>query len=184
LPQAILCFQQQTYPHRELLILSDGEDVRDLVPADDRIRLVHLAEQRNIGEKRNFGCGQALGEIICHWDDDDWSESWRLALQIGMLNESGLSLAGFHSMRFTDGEKWWKYEGTQNYALGTSLCYRRSWWKEHPFEPKNIGEDNFFVSVASAAKQLISVDAEVIMHATIHSGNTSPRCMGDNWRVL
>lgn len=189
LPKAIQCFQQQTYPRSELLILADGEDVRDLVPEDDRIHLIHLAEQRNIGEKRNFGCGQALGEVICHWDDDDWSGPWRLACQIDMLRESERSVVGFHSMRFTDGAKWWKYEGTPNYALGTSLCYRREWWEKHPFEPKNIGEDNVFVSVASAAKQLVTADAEIneklqLMYATNHSGNTSPRCMGDNWKVI
>jgi glycosyltransferase involved in cell wall biosynthesis len=168
----------------ELLILADGEDVQDLVPADSRIRLIHLAEQRNIGEKRNFGCSQAIGEIICHWDDDDWSGPQRLERQINMLNESGSAVAGFHSMRFTDGPRWWKYEGTANYALGTSLCYRRQWWQGHAFDAKNIGEDNAFVSVASSAQQLASVDAGELMYATIHPGNTSPRCMGDNWKVI
>jgi glycosyltransferase involved in cell wall biosynthesis len=184
LPKAIQCFQQQTYRRAELLILACGEDVRDLVPADDRIRLIHLAEQRNIGEKRNFGCSQAIGEVVCHWDDDDWSGPGRLARQVDMLNESGLALAGFHSMRFTDGTKWWNYEGTRNYALGTSLCYRRSWWASHQFEAKNIGEDNVFVSVASAAKQLVSADAGELMYATNHPSNTSPRCIGDNWKVV
>jgi glycosyltransferase involved in cell wall biosynthesis len=55
-----------------MLILADGEDVKDLVPSDERIRLIHLAESRSIGEKRNFGCERSSGEIICHWDDDDW----------------------------------------------------------------------------------------------------------------
>jgi hypothetical protein len=101
-----------------------------------------------------------------------------------MLNESERSVVGFHSMRFTDGAKWWKYEGTRNYALGTSLCYRREWWQKHPFESKNIGEDNAFVAVASAAKQLISDDAGELMVAMNHPGNTSPRSMGDNWKPI
>lgn len=87
-------------------------------------------------------------------------------------------------MRFTNGTKWWKYEGTANYALGTSLCYRREWWQGHAFDAKNIGEDNAFVAVASSAKQLVCVDAGELMYATIHNGNTSPRCMGDNWKVI
>jgi glycosyltransferase involved in cell wall biosynthesis len=182
LPKAIQCFQQQTYRRAELLILADGEDVRDLVPADNRIRIIHLAEQRNIGEKRNFGCSQAIGEVICHWDDDDWSAPGRLADQIDRMGEFAVS--GYHSMRFTDGAKWWKYEGTMNYALGTSLCYRREWWSAHQFDAKNIGEDNAFVATASAARQLISADAGELMYATIHPGNTSPRSMGDNWKPL
>jgi len=164
------------------MILADGEDVRDLVPMDDRIRLVHLADARSIGEKRNFGCGIASGDVICHWDDDDWSEPERLADQVDRLGDYAVS--GYHSMRFSDGVGWWKYEGTKGYALGTSLCYRRSWWQAHPFEAKNVGEDNAFVSVASSAGRLISVDAGNMMYATIHTGNTSPRMMGDNWKPI
>ena len=66
-----------------MLILADGEDVRDLVPNDDdSIRLVHIEEGRTVGEKRNFGVSRACGEIITHFDDDDWSAPARLADQI------------------------------------------------------------------------------------------------------
>jgi glycosyltransferase involved in cell wall biosynthesis len=183
LPKAIHCFQQQSYRKTELLILADGEDVRDLIPADDRIRLIHLAESRNIGEKRNYGCDRAAGEVICHWDDDDWSAPGRLARQIEMLNESGLKLAGFCSMRFTDGVNWWRYKGTKNYALGTSLCYRRDWWLSNPFRPTSIGEDNHMVWAAQAAKQIVSEDAGDLMVASVHGDNTSKRNAA-NWEKI
>lgn len=166
-----------------MLIVADGEDVRDLVPED--IRLIHLAEKPfSIGEKRNFGITRARGDVICHWDDDDWSAPGRLRHQVDALVESGKQVAGFHSMRFTDGLKWWKYSNVGSYALGTSLCYWRSWWEGHRFPAKNIGEDNEFVSVAAAARQLHAEDAENLMHATIHDGNTSKRNFGSNWKEL
>jgi glycosyltransferase involved in cell wall biosynthesis len=143
-----------------------------------------LAEQRNIGEKRNFGCSRAEGEVICHWDDDDWSAPGRLARQVEMLNESGLLVAGFHSMRFTDGNDWWKYQGRKQYALGTSLCYRREWWQQTPFSLAQIGEDNTMVEAAQRAGQIVSEDAGELMWASIHPGNTSPRMIADNWRKL
>ena len=34
LPRAIACYQAQTYANRELLIVMDGEDTRDAIPAD------------------------------------------------------------------------------------------------------------------------------------------------------
>jgi glycosyltransferase involved in cell wall biosynthesis len=184
LPKAIECFLSQTYRRTELLILADGEDVQDLVPDDERIRLIHLAEQRKIGEKRNFGCDRSRGDVICHWDDDDWSAPGRLARQIELLNGSGLSVAGFHSIRFTDGESWWQYLGSKNYAVGTSLCYRREWWKANPFSLANVGEDNTMVWAAQHAKQIVSEDAGELMYATIHPGNTSPRMIADNWKKL
>jgi O-antigen biosynthesis protein len=183
LPKAIQCFQNQTHSLRELVIVADGEDVRDLIPSDDeRIRLIHLRDQLSIGAKRNYGCEQASGSIICHWDDDDWSGPERIAEQLQLLE--GFAVTGYHSMRFTDGDQWWKYEGTLHYALGTSLCYLKSWWRDHPFESKNIGEDNAFVAVASAARKLISIDAGMAMYATNHANNTSPRMLGDNWKLL
>jgi glycosyltransferase involved in cell wall biosynthesis len=166
-----------------MLVLADGEDVRDLVP--EHVRLIHLAEQPfSIGEKRNFGVSQSKGQVICHWDDDDWSAPERLQRQIDALLSSGLQVAGFHSMKFTDGTKWWNYQGVGNYSLGTSLCYWRSWWEKHPFAAVNIGEDNQFVNTAAAAKQLYCEDAGDLMYATIHSSNTSPRNIGSNWKEL
>jgi len=184
LPKAIQCFLEQTYPNRELLILADGEDVRDLVPNDDRIRLLHVSGSPEIGEKRNFGCERSR-EIICHWDDDDWSEPARLRTQIETLLQDGSkAVAGFHSMRFTDGVKWWKYLGTANYALGTSLCYRREFWKMNRFPSLQVGEDNQFVANAHAQRQLLTTDAGELMYATIHAGNTSPRKLGSNWKAI
>ena len=158
--------------------------VRSTASKTVRSTLIHLAESRNIGEKRNFGCSRAAGEVICHWDDDDWSAPERLARQIEMLAESGKAVAGFRSMRFTDGESWWKYEGPRDYALGTSLCYRREWQQAHPFPPVHVGEDNEFTTAAWNAGQLVSEDAGELMYATIHPGNTSPRSIGSNWHFV
>jgi glycosyltransferase involved in cell wall biosynthesis len=159
--------------------------VRDLLPADDdRIRLIHLAEPRTVGEKRNFGCEQVDSDVICHWDDDDYSAPGRLADQLQRLRESGKAVTGYSAMRFTDGERWWQYRGEAGYVLGTSLCYRRDWWHAHPFQAKQVGEDNDFVYEAQSCRELAAADGNEFMHATNHAGNTSPRMIGDNWKLL
>jgi glycosyltransferase involved in cell wall biosynthesis len=158
--------------------------VRDLIPDDPRIRLLQLADRHEIGEKRNFGCDRATGEYIAHWDDDDFSAPERLADQLARLEQSGKSVTGYHSMRFTDGSRWWRYCGAQTYSLGTALCYRRDWWERNRFDAVQIGEDNRFVMTAAQAGQIVSVDAGELMYATVHGGNTSPRVMdGDNWKL-
>jgi len=160
-------------------------DVQDLVPDDERIRLIHLEGNISIGDKRNFGCERAAGEVIAHWDDDDHSGPGRLADQLGRLEESGRAVTGYHSMKFTDGERWWKYGGTLNYALGTSLVYRRDWWSRNRFRSVDIGEDNQFVAMAHAAGELTTVDAGDLMHASIHRGNTSHKNnKGSAWRAI
>jgi Glycosyl transferase family 2 len=164
--------------------VADGADIRDLIRAEERVRLIHLDNALIIGEKRNFACSHARGEVIAHWDDDDWSEPQRLEDQIKRLINSKKAVTGYHSMYFTDGHQWWEYQGAHGYAIGTSLCYRRSWWQEHPFQPRDIGEDNYFVSEAGAAQMLTSVRCGPLMYATIHRNNTSPRMLGESWRSI
>jgi hypothetical protein len=127
----------------------------------------------------------ARGEIIWHADDDDFSHPDRLADQVSRLVETGKAVTGYRSMRFTDGRRWWQYTGGPQYALGTSLCFRRDWWQRNPFTDLQIGEDNQFVARARSQGQLITADAGDLMWATIHPSNTSPRQLnGKNWRSL
>lgn len=175
LPFAIQQFQAQTHPSKELLIVSDGADVRDLIPDDDRIRLIHIDETRTIGEKRNFAVRQACGPIIAHWDDDDYSAPDRLSDQVARLTESGKAVTGYQSMRFTDGRYWWYWDGDRDHALGTSLCYTKDWWSDHQFPAQQVGEDGEFVRYAREARQVASVPTERHMVASVHWNNTSFR---------
>jgi glycosyltransferase involved in cell wall biosynthesis len=185
LPQAIACYRLQTYASRELLILSDGVDVRGLIPDDPSIRHVHLEGAPEIGDKRNFGCHLAAGEIVAHWDDDDHSAPGRLADQVQRILDSGKPVTGYSHMRFTDGQRWWQYRGSPDYSLGTALCFRKAWWEKHPFPAKQVAEDVDFVAAARAQGAIASVEAGEMMYATIHPGNTSPRNLDcANWKAL
>jgi hypothetical protein len=68
-----------------------------------------------------------------------------------------------------------KYIGDRFYALGSSLCYRKSFWQENRFRDDSIGEDNHFVFGALNAYQLHAVDGESYLVARIHDGNTSKK---------
>ena len=185
LPQAIQCFLDQTYLRRELLILADGVDVRDLIPADEPIRLIHLEGSAPIGEKRNFGCVKARGELIAHWDDDDWSAPERLADQIQRIIESGKAVTGYRSMRFlhTSGTVWMYDAASPHYALGTSLVYKRDYWRVNPFQALQVGEDNNFIDRATSLGDFINAPSNGLMYATLHDGNTSPKIMGKKWKL-
>lgn len=177
LPIAIQCFINQTYPNRELLIIADGTDVRDLLPDDDRIRLHQIDRPAEIGEKRNFGCSLAAGEIIAHWDDDDFSAPERLDHQVSRLRESGKAVTGYRSMRFIrDDGRAWQFNYPAGKVLGTSLCYRRDWWEQNKFPAIQIQEDAEFVVKAYNQRQIDDVPEDLgLMYATIHGNNTSPR---------
>lgn len=186
LPSAIDCFRSQSYANRELLIVLDGDDdYSDIVPAEPMIRLIKLAAPLTIGLKRNVACKEAKGEIICHWDDDDYSASGRLAEQVSMLMD-GKSVAAYSTLIFKGETGTYRYAGIPNCTgIGTSLCYLKTWWESHPFPDKHVGEDGDFAMDAAREKQLISRDGGEMIIASIHPGNTSPRHVeGAQWRKL
>lgn len=181
LPWSLRCAQYQTYRNREVLVISSGDPVDDLIPPG--VRHLHLSGKPSTGTVRNAGCEAASGEVIAHFDDDDFSHPRRLEDQVRRLISSGKPVTGYRSLRFTDGLSWWLYSGAPGYALGTSLVYRRDWWERNRFPDLMVGEDNAFVGRARGA--LVSVDAGEMMWATIHTGNTSPRRLkGNQWRQL
>ena len=185
LPQAIECFLRQTYP-ADLLILADGEDVADLIPADSRIRLVGLpVAPETIGEKRNIGCSLIESDAIVHWDDDDWYAPDRIADQVARLLSTGKAVTGYNSLTFSDGINRWRYRASPDRAAGTSLCYLRSWWEVHPFRHVQNGEDHWFVYQAKESGQLATCDADGRIIASIHSENTDARDFTDGqWEPL
>jgi hypothetical protein len=167
--------------------VADGDRVDDLVPDDPRIRLIYTEEEghRKIGPKRNFANEQAMGDLIAHFDDDDWSGPTRIARQVAFFLESAKPVSGFQRMRFTNGDRSWLYEGDPLYAVGTSLLYTRQYWSTHRFAHLQIGEDGNFVRAAIAERNIAVMDAGDLMFATIHDSNTSPRkTTGCNWKPL
>ena len=194
LPRAIQCFQSQTVLNKRLLIVADGEEVWDLVPRDPRILVVTLPDDRRprtIGDKRNFACSLARTEVIAHWDDDDWSAPTRLEDQIERLEDTNTQVTGYRTMLFHNGEKWWRYEGIPIFALGTSLCYKRSWWEGHPFPSMQVSEDGTFVAMAGlqygkpveitgdlrVSGNLSCCAGDGMQVASVHGSNTSPRSL-------
>lgn len=149
----------------------------------DDIRYVHIADGANIGDKRNLGSELATGEIIASWDDDDWNGPDRLASQLSQLGSK--SVAGYCSMYFTDGVKWWEYRGGRTTNLGTSLLYRKEWWVHNNFPHRQVCEDGEFIHKAIRANQYTCSDAGHHLVASIHRGNTSPRTLtGQSWRMV
>jgi len=177
--QAVECFQSQTYLNKELVILDD-EDAPSFQQGLTLPQVIYVRHKsRSIAQKRNIAAGMSQGEIICHFDSDDWSAPERIANQLETLQRSGLPVAGYHSMYFysEDGRAFW-YDGAAYCdSLGTSLMYTREWWHEHPFwQPRTPwGEDNEFTKYAKEQQRLSRVSAELLMVARAHADNTAAK---------
>lgn len=178
--QAVRYFLAQDYPEKELIIVDDGsESVADVVPSDPQIRYFRREGRLPLGAKRNFACEQARGEIIVHWDDDDWNAPWRLRYQVEQLGSAQAEICGLERVFFyaPKEERAWEYVypgGQRRWVYGASLCYRKSFWQQHRFPEIHVGEDTRFVWADGHARIHVLPDPRFLV-ALIHENNTSPK---------
>ncbi len=191
--RAVKSFRAQTYARKHLWIIDSGrrmltdsmrfgENVYHcpIVPGTYSIGALRnrAAEISNISD---FGgiVPDDSGQIICHWDSDDWSHPNRIAEQVALLQSSGAECVGYDEMLFWDITKpktppcpfpstivWngqaWLYRAAGNkalksYAIGTSMCYWRSTWERFPFPDYSPGCDDMAWSTGDPKKGLSAV---------------------------
>lgn len=177
LPLAIHYFIDQDYPNKELIIIDDGlESAKTLIPNHPQIRYFYSEPLGTIGVKRNHACDKAQGEIIMHWDDDDWYAPDWISRQVEALSTSGADITGLNTVLFYSPsvEKRWVYEDSdleKPWLCGATMAYRKSFWQEHPFVDIQVGEDYDFVWNSGA--KTFALDYFQGFISILHAHNTS-----------
>lgn len=113
---AIEMFMAQSWPEKELIILDDSPYPHQLpLIYDRRIRHIRLYDKTPLGLKHDMGVSLAMGEYICHWDDDDWFAPNRIERQVKALDDNKADVCGFlrDLVFFTDG-RWGRVVGHTN----------------------------------------------------------------------
>jgi glycosyltransferase involved in cell wall biosynthesis len=179
-PHAVHGFLRQDYPHTELVILDDGTDpIADCLPDDPRLRYVRLDRRATIGAKRNWACTEAHGDILVHWDDDDWYPPWRLRVQVRALRDRGADVCGSSRVFYYDaaGDRAWLYQysgAAGTWVAGNTLAYSRSYWMRRPFPDLQVGEDTRFLW-DGPPRDLCDLTEAALCVAMIRPHNASPK---------
>ena len=100
--RSVLCYEQQTYPNKELVILDNGHESMEALlwnlPAGEvRYKKIDRTPDLILGDLRNEALNMATGDfIIPQWDDDDWYHPDRIQLQVDVLQKGhdACALAG------------------------------------------------------------------------------------------
>ena len=211
--RAVECFRQQTYPaDRRVLLVYDTSTDRPAwqTKADNEAYLwAPDAHGQPIGTLRNLANDVAVTgvggnrpgligapDILCHWDDDDWSHWARIAEQVKALDAldgswrralfgAGTRLdgvgqtvkaVGYNEMLFWNGTECWKYRGSPDYIVGTSLCYWRAAWERKPFPALHTGEDTEWqrgLRISAVSGVYVAGDAQPRMIGGVHPRNTT-----------
>lgn len=77
--------------------MDGSEPVADLVEGLPDVRYLRLSTRTSIGRKRNLACRRARGEIIAHWDDDDWYAPGRLSYQVAPIRAGEADVTGLEN---------------------------------------------------------------------------------------
>jgi glycosyltransferase involved in cell wall biosynthesis len=169
IPLALERFREQSYPNRELIVIDDGSDpIGDLVRDEPAVRYIRLPRRTSIGGKRNLACAEARGELVAHWDDDDWYAPDRLMRQAAPILRGEADVTGLENrfvLQMPLGRFW-----TMNRQLhrsmfvcdvhGGTLVFRRSIWTAGTRYPEvNLAEDAAFLRDAvRRGRRLVRVE--------------------------
>jgi glycosyltransferase involved in cell wall biosynthesis len=138
------------------VIVDDGAEPLT-VPADERIRYLRLPGPVSLGHKRNLGVEQSRGEVLVHWDDDDWYAPDRIRYQVepllaGAADVSGLIATHFYSLR---SDTFWSCTPELHARMffanvhGRSIAYaRRVWERRARYPDLSLAEDAGFLQSA------------------------------------
>lgn len=84
LTRTLRLIRAQDYSNIEIVVVDDSPEASlspDIVQ-ELNVRYFFLSERKSIGEKRNLAVSNAQGEVIVHWDDDDFFRPHRISSQV------------------------------------------------------------------------------------------------------
>jgi glycosyltransferase involved in cell wall biosynthesis len=171
---ALQRFAEQSYPNKELIVVDDGHaTVGGLAAETAGVRCLRV-DRRSIGEKRNAACAAARGEIIVHWDDDDWYGSQRLERQVDPILAGRADITGLRCrwlMTLPEGEFWQVSPELHRRMFvadvhGGTLMFRKRLWEGGARYPAtSLAEDADMLRVAlrrGARLQVLDNDGDFV----------------------
>ena len=178
LKRAIECFLHQTYPNKELVIISEDNDpaTRDMLISVDHPTIkwfeVPSVPKMPLGGLRNLSISKASGDYFCQWDDDDWYHSCRLQFQMtaALNNHKPASLLAY----------WMMYDGVNGKAFlspigpwaGSILCKRSIIDEKIRYPDLSRKEDHIFMGKLIRNNCTVPVIMPSLYIYAYHGNNT------------
>lgn len=190
--QSVQCFQDQIYPNKELILLSQGIDVEthesivQLVQSMSNVRFFCASPRLSLGAMRNLSCEIANGPVLCQWDDDDLYFPTRITDQLKALQMNTNVASAFTKFfkYFADTKEiyWcdWAGEGvpSSRYLCGSVMFYKKIFHRYNSLLYPEIGsqsnceEDLNALSKLLEAGRVQSVNAGNQYLYRYHGANT------------
>lgn len=179
--RSIGLFLTQDYPHKELIVVDDGEDdVSDLVPPGGPVHHLRLSTRATIGEKRNLVAAATDGDLLVQWDDDDWYGPARLSRQVGPLAAGRADVTAIQKSWLADVDGLRFYRGsalsrrpTDALALGTLALTTDMWRRSQGYPAASRLEDfTMFLRATDLGARVESIPNDGLYVYIRHANNS------------
>ena len=203
LPALWECVRAQSFQDIEWLIHDGSPQPASMFHTinDARVRYTHVPQPMTIGAKRNDLCLAAHGEIIVHFDDDDFYGPPYIRDMVSFMTEQNadfVKLFGFflyqrahnilaywdlerdfplHFVLAPDGPPYAMPNNghmSGRWGYGFSYVFRRTVWEATQFPDRNHGEDQRSQRPRSPISSLLE-STILAAHASTSSTRTIPR---------
>jgi glycosyltransferase involved in cell wall biosynthesis len=176
IPQFLKIVRNQIYNGPiEILIADDGTDpIYDLVKNDSSFKYIRFNEKKPLGYKRNLLASEAKGEILIHFDDDDYYPPSRVSHAVESLMKSEKLIAGSSLCHIYDTSlKKIFVSGPfgQNHATAGTFAYKKEYIKNNKFNDEAIAQEEPFFT-RNFSNNLIQLDALKTILIIKHAKNT------------
>jgi glycosyltransferase involved in cell wall biosynthesis len=151
----------------------------DRVVDDFALRYVRVAPTTTVGERRNIACEHASGELIAHFDDDDFYHPEYLSTLVGWWDtHQPIDLGGssqFYHYDVLRKRGWRTNLWDTGHPYGATFLYRKSLWKQiGGFQALQRGEDQeFFLAVERQGDRIAALQCPEHFVYMRHGRNVS-----------
>ncbi|MBL4672726.1 MAG: glycosyltransferase [Arenicella sp.] len=164
LKRAIHCFQAQTYSHKELIVISESDDLE----TDEFLQHLNIEEikhhvapiepKKSLGDLRNLSIKMANGQFICQWDDDDWYHPERLTRQLNSALQQRKAASVLPRWLIHHRESNKVYCSNIRLWEGSLLCRKDVLPASGAYDNKRKGEDSILIEKLFVEDQLAIED--------------------------
>ena len=204
LPAIAACVRSQSYQNIEWLVLDDSEQPSLALTKDpwEKLRYFHTTERLSVGAKRNQLLAHASGEVVIHFDDDDYYGPHYISKAMDQLSRHEADVAllcgffvahlntngfGYYRTRIKKGLAFaFNKSGVRpvnldrvnipliHLCFGWAYIYKRIVWEQTKFEELNVFEDREFIREATGNFKTVAYESRQMdcLHA-IHARSSS-----------
>lgn len=189
LRRAVDCYLNQSYPNKELQIVSLLDDnpkaplIQFLEELNEPHIHLHLIEgEKSLGALRNISINKAQGAIICQWDDDDLYHPDRLKVQYEQLIKEQAEVCFLTSqLHYFKNDKVLSWLEWSNFrqpfdCMPNSIMMRKSVEVSYPEEGPNAQkkeDSNVLQQIHNLRVKIAKVKDRAYMYVyTYHGDNT------------